>query len=63
MTDDKSDHQNSDEIDLEISEDEIKISAGGTNITLSGVLDRKHALILIALILGMLGIGDYQGMF
>ena len=40
---------------IEISDAEVNLSIGGTKLTITGVLSKRHAQILIALILAMLG--------
>ena len=46
----------SDDEDLiEISEEEVKLSIGGTRLIISGILSRRHAQILALLVLAMVG--------
>ena len=40
---------------IDISDEEVNLSIGGTKLTITGVLSKRHAQILIALILAMLG--------
>ena len=40
---------------IEISDEEVNLSIGGTKLTITGVLSKRHAQILIALLLAMLG--------
>ena len=40
---------------IAISEEEVKLEMGGTRLTVTGVLSKRHAQILIVIILGMLG--------
>ena len=40
---------------IEISDEEVNLSIVGTKLTITGVLSKRHAQILIALILAMLG--------
>jgi len=40
---------------IEIDEDRIHVEAGGTRLTVTGVLSTRHAQILVLLILAMLG--------
>ena len=48
--------KNDDDLDvIEISEEEVKLQFGGTKLTISGILSKRHAQILISLILAMLG--------
>ena len=46
----------SDDEDLiEIREEEVKLSIGGTRLIISGILSRRHAQILALLVLAMVG--------
>ena len=47
-------------MDIEIEEDEIIIQDGETTLSIKGVLSRKHAIILVGLIIGILGIKDFD---
>ena len=48
--------KNDDDLDvIEISEEEVKLQFGGTKLTISGILSKRHAQILAFLILAMLG--------
>ncbi len=40
---------------IEISEEEVNLSIGGTRLTISGIISKKHAQILVVMILAMLG--------
>lgn len=40
---------------IEISEEEVKLSIGGTRLIISGILSRRHAQILALLVLAMVG--------
>ena len=40
---------------IEISDEEVKLQFGGTKLTISGILSKRHAQILIALVLAKLG--------
>ena len=40
---------------IEITEDEVRLELGGTKLTISGIISKRHAQILVALILAMLG--------
>ena len=40
---------------IEISEEEVNLSIGGTRLTISGIISKRHAQILVAMILAMLG--------
>tara|TARA_R100001530_G_scaffold18414_1_gene15703 strand:- start:414 stop:593 length:180 start_codon:yes stop_codon:yes gene_type:complete len=45
-----------DEDVIAISQEEVKLNLGGTKITISGILSKRHAQILIALTLAMVGL-------
>lgn len=47
-------------MDIDIEEDKIVIQDGDTKLSLQGVLSKKHALLLITLILGLLGISEFD---
>jgi hypothetical protein len=40
---------------IEVEEDRIHVEAGGTRLTVTGVLSTRHAQILVLMILAMLG--------
>jgi hypothetical protein len=40
---------------IEISEEEVKLSLGGTRLVISGILSKRHAQILALMVLAMLG--------
>lgn len=40
---------------IEIEDDRVHIETGGTSLTLTGVLSKRHAQILAVLVLAMLG--------
>ena len=40
---------------IEISDEKVELQFGGTKLTISGILNKRHAQILIALVLAMLG--------
>ena len=44
-----------DEDIIEITEEEVKVNIGGTRLTISGILSKTHARILVGLVLLMLG--------
>lgn len=45
-----------DDVDvIEISEEEVNLSIGGTRLTISGIISKRHAQILVVMILAMLG--------
>ena len=47
-------------MDIDIEEDSIKISGGKTNLEIKGILSKRHAMILLALILALLGVKEFQ---
>ena len=47
-------------VDIDIEEDKIIIQDGETTLSIKGVLSRKHAIILVGLIIGILGIKDFD---
>ena len=40
---------------ISIEDDKIDLELGGTRLTISGIISKRHAQILVVLILGMLG--------
>ena len=40
---------------IEITEDEVRLELGGTKLTISGIISKRHAQILVVMILAMLG--------
>ena len=40
---------------ISIEHDEINLELGGTRLTISGIISKKHAQILVLLVLAMLG--------
>ena len=40
---------------ISIEEDEINLELGGTRLTISGIISKRHAQILVVMILAMLG--------
>ena len=40
---------------IEITEDEVRLELGGTKLTISGIISKRHAQIFVALLLAMLG--------
>ena len=40
---------------IEISEEEVNLSIGGTRLTISGIISKRHAQILVVMVLAMLG--------
>ena len=47
-------------MDIEIDEESVKIEADGSKVEIKGILTKKHALLLISLILVSLGISEFQ---
>tara|TARA_R110000824_G_scaffold120728_1_gene276359 strand:+ start:350 stop:502 length:153 start_codon:yes stop_codon:yes gene_type:complete len=47
-------------VDIEIEEEKIVIQSGDTKIQVKGILSKKHALILVSLILAILGIKEFD---
>lgn len=47
-------------LDIDIKEDEIIIQDGSTKLSLQGVISKKHAIILVGLILAILGIQEFS---
>ena len=49
-------------VDIEIEEDRITIEDGSTKLSLQGVISRRHAVMLVGLILALLGIYEFDGL-
>ena len=47
-------------MDIDIEEEKIVIQSGETKIQVKGILSKKHALILVSLILAILGIKEFN---
>jgi|TARA_R110000787_G_scaffold106510_1_gene214179 hypothetical protein len=47
-------------LDIEIDPESVKIEADGSTVEIKGILSKKHALLLISLILGILGIKEFN---
>ena len=47
-------------MDIEIEPESITIEEGETKIQISGILSKKHAIILVGLILALLGIKEFN---
>jgi len=47
-------------LDIEIDEESVKIEADGSTVEIKGILTKKHAVILISLILGILGVSEFD---
>ena len=46
-------------MDIEIEDESIEITDGETRLKLTGVLSHRHAVILVGLILGILGLKEF----
>ena len=40
---------------ISIEEDEVRLEVGGTRLTISGIISKRHAQILVVMVLAMLG--------
>ena len=47
-------------MDIEIDEESVKIEADGSKVEIKGILSKKHAIILVSLILAILGIKEFN---
>ena len=47
-------------MDIDIEEDKVVIQAGDTKVQVKGILSKKHALILVSLIISILGIKEFD---
>ncbi len=47
-------------MDIEIEEDKVIIESGDTKISVSGILSKKHAIILVGLVMAILGIKEFH---
>lgn len=47
-------------LDIDIEEDKVIIESGDTKISVSGILSRKHAIILVGLVMAILGIKEFN---
>ena len=47
-------------MDIEIEEDKVIIESGDTKILVSGILSKKHAIILVGLVMAILGIKEFN---
>jgi|TARA_R110001592_G_scaffold318647_2_gene595870 hypothetical protein len=48
------------DMDIEIDEESVKIEADGSKVEIKGILSKRHALILVSLILAILGIKEFD---
>lgn len=46
-------------VEIEIEEESIEITDGETRLKLTGVLSHRHAVILVGLVLGILGLKEF----
>tara|TARA_R110001599_G_scaffold198853_1_gene395678 strand:+ start:92 stop:244 length:153 start_codon:yes stop_codon:yes gene_type:complete len=47
-------------MDIEIDEESVKIEADGSKVEIKGILSKKHAIILVSLVLAILGIKEFN---
>ena len=47
-------------VDIDISEEKVIIEADGSKVEIKGILSKKHAVILVGLILAILGINEFN---
>jgi hypothetical protein len=47
-------------MDIEIDEESVTIEADGSKVIVSGILSKKHAVILVGLVLAILGIKEFN---
>ena len=47
-------------MDIEIEEDKVIIESGDTKLQIKGIISKKHAIILVSLILAILGIQEFN---
>ena len=45
---------------IDVEEEKIVIESGDTKISVKGILSKKHAIILVSLILAILGIKEFD---
>jgi hypothetical protein len=48
------------QVDIEIDEDKVVIESGETKIQVKGILSKKHAIILVSLVMAILGINEFN---
>ena len=46
-------------VEIEIEDESIEITDGETRLKLTGVLSHRHAILLVGLILGILGLKEF----
>jgi len=46
-------------VDIEIEPESIEITDGDTRLKLTGVLSHRHAVLLLGLVLGILGLKEF----
>jgi len=47
-------------MDIDITEEKVVIEADGSKVEIKGILSKKHAIILVSLILAILGIKEFN---
>tara|TARA_R110002073_G_scaffold333716_1_gene521774 strand:- start:476 stop:628 length:153 start_codon:yes stop_codon:yes gene_type:complete len=47
-------------LDIDIEEDKVIIQAGDTKVQVKGILSKKHAIILVGLVMAILGIKEFD---
>ena len=47
------------QVDIEIDEEKVIIQDGDTKLQITGVLSKKHAIILVSLIIAILGLKEF----
>ena len=47
-------------MDIEIEPESVTIEADGSKVTVSGILSKKHAVILVGLVLAILGVKEFN---
>jgi hypothetical protein len=47
-------------LDIDIEPEKVTIEADGSKVEIKGILSKKHAVILVSLILAILGIKEFN---
>jgi len=47
-------------MDIEIEPESVTIEADGSKVQIKGILTKKHAIILVSLIISILGIKEFD---
>ena len=47
-------------LDIDIEPEKVTIEADGSKVTVSGILSKKHAIILVGLVMAILGIKEFN---